>query len=59
MHYLKHLATLTNAGKEYISDEATKKKQGGKMKEAKILFTKTLMNYPDNASAEEGIELIK
>lgn len=31
----------------------------GKMKEAKILFTKALMNSPDNKSATEGIELIK
>ncbi len=31
----------------------------GKMKEAKILFTKVLMNSPDNESAAEGIELIK
>ena len=31
----------------------------GKMKEAKILFTKVLMNSPDNESATEGIGLIK
>ncbi|MCD4791882.1 MAG: tetratricopeptide repeat protein [Bacteroidales bacterium] len=31
----------------------------GKMKEAKILFTKVLMNSPGNESATEGIGLIK
>lgn len=30
-----------------------------KKKEAKILFTKVLMNSPDNASATEGIDLLK
>ena len=31
----------------------------GKTKDAKILFTKVLMNTPDNKSATEGIELLK
>jgi len=31
----------------------------GKTNEAKILFTKVLMNSPDNESAGEGLNLIK
>jgi len=31
----------------------------GKLREAKILFQKALMIEPDNASAKEGLDLIK
>lgn len=31
----------------------------GKMREAKILFNKALLYYPDDASAREGLDLIK
>lgn len=31
----------------------------GKMREAKVLFNKALMNRPDDSSAKEGLEMIK
>lgn len=31
----------------------------GKMREAKVLFNKALMNKPDDSSAKEGLEMIK